>query len=72
MITLLLFTGLVLSIRGKLTPKRTGVIVAAYFGTGIISNIFALMQVPGMMKMGQAKILLLKQVKLLQRMLICV
>lgn len=47
MITLLLFTGLVLSIRGKLTPKRTGVIAAAYFGAGIISNIFALMQAPG-------------------------
>lgn len=47
MIILLLFTGLVFSIRGKLTPKKTGVIVAAYFGTGIISNIFALMQAPG-------------------------
>lgn len=47
MITLLLFTGLVLSIRGKLTPKRTGVIAAAYFGAALISNIFVLMQAPG-------------------------
>lgn len=47
MITLLLFTGLVLSIRGKLTPKKTGVVAAAYFGAALISNIFALMQAPG-------------------------
>jgi len=47
MTTLLLFTGLVLSIRGKLTPKRTGVIAAAYFGAALISNIFVLMQAPG-------------------------
>lgn len=47
MITLLLFTGLAFSISGKLTPKRTGVIAAAYFGIGIISNIFALTQAPG-------------------------
>ena len=47
MITLLLFTGLAFSIRGKLTPKKTGVIAAAYFGATLISNIFVLMQVPG-------------------------
>lgn len=43
MITLLLFIGLAFSIRGKLTPKKTGVIVAAYFGAVLISNIFVLM-----------------------------
>lgn len=47
MITLLLFTGLVFSIRGKLTPKKTGVIASAYFGATLISNIFALIQAPG-------------------------
>lgn len=45
-ITLLLFAGLVFSISGKLTPKKTGVIAAAYFGMGIFSNMFALMQRP--------------------------
>ncbi len=47
LITLLLFTGLEFSIRGKLTPKKTGVIAVTYFGAALISNIFALMQVPG-------------------------
>ena len=47
LITMLLFCGLALSIRGKLTPKKTGVIAAAYFGMQILSNIFELIQVPG-------------------------
>lgn len=47
LITMLLFGGLVFSIRGKLTPKKTGVIAAAYFGLQILSNIFGLMQTPG-------------------------
>ncbi len=47
MITLLLFGGLVFSICGKLTPKKTGVIAASYFWCGIISNIFVFMQTPG-------------------------
>lgn len=47
LITLLLFCGLAFSIRGKLTPKKTGVIMAAYFGLQILSNIFELMQAPG-------------------------
>lgn len=47
LITLLLFCGLAFSIRGKLTPKKTGVIAAAYFGLQILSNIFELMQAPG-------------------------
>lgn len=46
-LALLLFTGLTFSIRGKLTPKKAGVIVAAYFGAALISNIFVLMQTPG-------------------------
>ena len=45
--TLLLWTGLVFSIRGKLTPKKAGVIASAYFAAAIIPNIFALMQTPG-------------------------
>ena len=44
LITLLLFCGLAFSIRGKLTPKKTGVIAAAYFGMQILSNIFELIQ----------------------------
>lgn len=36
LITLLLFCGLSFSIRGKLTPKKIGVIVAAYFGLQIL------------------------------------
>lgn len=47
LITLLLFCGLAFSIRGKLTPKKTGAIMAAYFGLQILSNIFELMQTPG-------------------------
>lgn len=44
LITLLLFCGLAFSIRGKLTPQKTGVIAAVYFGLQILSNIFELMQ----------------------------
>lgn len=47
LITLLLFCGLAFSIRGKLTPKKTGVIAASYFGMQILSSIFELIQVPG-------------------------
>ena len=47
LITLLLFCGLAFSIRGKLTPKKAGVIAATYFGMQILSNIFELIQVPG-------------------------
>lgn len=47
LITILLFCGLAFSIRGKLTPKKTGVIAAAYFGMQILSNIFELIHVPG-------------------------
>ena len=43
---LLLFGGLVLSVCGKLTPKKTGFITAAYFGKDILSNIFVCMLVP--------------------------
>ena len=52
MIMMLLFTELTFSIRGKLTPKETGVIATAYFGTGLISNIFALIQAPGIYRRG--------------------
>ena len=44
LITLLLFCGLVFSIRGKLTPKKTGVIAAAYFGMMIFQNAFEIAQ----------------------------
>ena len=44
LITILLFVGLAFSICGKLTPKRTGVTIAAYFGTELLSNIFEHMQ----------------------------
>lgn len=44
LITILLFVGLAFSICGKLTPKKAGVIVAAYFGTELFSNIFEPMQ----------------------------
>lgn len=46
LITLLLFCGLAFSIRGKLTPKKTGVIAAAYFGMMVFSNIFEIAQTP--------------------------
>ena len=44
LITILLFVGLTFSVCGKLTPKKTGVIVAAYFGMELFSNIFEPMQ----------------------------
>lgn len=44
LITLLLFVGLAFSICGKLTPKKAGVIVSAYFGMELFSNIFEYMQ----------------------------
>jgi transcriptional regulator with XRE-family HTH domain len=44
LITILLFVGLIFSVCGKLTPKKTGVIVAAYFGMELFSNIFEPMQ----------------------------
>ena len=37
---------MVFSIRGKLTPKKAGVIAAAYFGMTIFSNIFEIAQTP--------------------------
>ncbi|MCI5857753.1 MAG: helix-turn-helix domain-containing protein [Agathobacter sp.] len=40
LITILLFVGLTFSVYEKLTPKKTGVIVAAYFGMELFSNIF--------------------------------
>lgn len=46
LITLLLFCGLALSIRGKLTPQKIGVITAAYFDMTIFSNIFEIVQTP--------------------------
>lgn len=46
LITLMLFCGLAFSIRGKLTPKKTGVIAAAYFGMMVFSNIFEIAQTP--------------------------
>ena len=39
---------LAFSVCGKLTPKETGVIVAAYFGTELFSNIFEPMQTGNM------------------------
>ncbi len=59
-LALLLFTGLTFSIRGKLTPKKAGVIVAAYFGAALISNIFVLMQPPGIWPTVFQSILFLK------------
>ena len=44
LITILLFVGLAFSVCGKLTPRKTGVIVAAYFGMALFSNIFEPMQ----------------------------
>jgi len=44
LITILLFVGLAFSICGKLTPKKTGGTIAAYFGTNLLSNIFESMQ----------------------------
>lgn len=44
LITLLFFCGLAFSIRGKLTPIKTGAIATAYFGMQILSNIFGIMQ----------------------------
>lgn len=46
LIMLLLFCGLVFSIRGKLTPKKAGTIAVAYFVMGIMSNAFELVQAP--------------------------
>lgn len=46
LITILLFCGLAFSIRGKLTPKKTGVIAAAYFGMQILPNICGIIQAP--------------------------
>lgn len=46
LITLLLFCGLALSIRGKLTPQKIGVITASYFDMTIFSNIFEIVQTP--------------------------
>lgn len=37
---LLLFCGLILSVRGKLTPRKTGVIISVFFGKDVLSNIF--------------------------------
>ncbi len=44
LITILLFVGLAFSVCGKLTPKKTGVTIAVYFGTELLSNIFEPMQ----------------------------
>ena len=44
LITILLFVGLTFSVCGKLTPEKTGIIVAAYFGMELFSNIFEPMQ----------------------------
>lgn len=41
----LLFCGLILSVLGKLTPKKTGIISASYFGVEIASNLFWFIQV---------------------------
>lgn len=46
--TVLLFVGLTFSVCGKLTPKKTGVIVTAYFGMELFSNIFEPMQTGNM------------------------
>lgn len=46
LMALLLFYGLAASIRGKLTPKKTGITAAAYFGLEICSNIFEHAQTP--------------------------
>lgn len=48
LITLLLFCGLAFSIRGKLTPKKTGVIAAVYFCMMVFSNIFEITQTPNL------------------------
>jgi len=45
LITILLFVGLAFSVCGKLTPWKTGVTIAAYFGTELLSNIFEPMQI---------------------------
>lgn len=44
LITILLFIGLAFSVCEKLTPKKTGVTIAAYFGMELLSNIFEPMQ----------------------------
>lgn len=46
LVMLLLFCGMVFSIRGKLTPKKAGVIASSYFGMEIFSNVFELVQTP--------------------------
>ena len=48
LITILLFVGLIFSVCGKLTPKKTGVIVALYFGMELLSNIFEPVQTGNM------------------------